>query len=385
VVSDAPEGEKRIAVCHIASGDRWAGAEIQVAALLKYLARMTAFRVSAILLNEGRLADELRKHGVEVKVIPESIHSFLRIVRQGEAFLKGGDFKILHSHRYKENLLAALLSWRCRVPVVVRTQHGRPEPFEGKARIKHGAVQQIDRLTARRSTDCIIAVTRDLREYILKYADPGKVTYIHNGIDIEEVCSALSSREAKESLGIPAGSLVIGTAGRLEPVKRLDLFLATSSLLAKEHPSARFVIAGDGSEETRLRALSSSSGLGEKVLFLGHRDNIYDVLRSLDLFLMTSDHEGLPTALLEAMYLGVPVVARRVGGIPEVVEDGVQGLLIPSDDPAVMSEGCLKLLRDAGLRAQLADAGKRRIIEHFTSERAAAEVAKLYVKLCGKR
>src|SRR5690349_12271994 len=126
-----------LTVCHVISGDLWAGAEAQAAALLRSLARKPEFRVLAILLNEGRLAEEARSCGVEVRVIPETTHSFGRIVTSATDYLRGRQVKVLHSHRYKENLIAALLARRCDVPIVIRTEHGAPEPFKGLRQFRH--------------------------------------------------------------------------------------------------------------------------------------------------------------------------------------------------------------------------------------------------------
>src|SRR5262245_33356416 len=120
-----------ISVCHVISGDLWAGAEAQVAALLKYLSQSERLTLSAVVLNEGRLTRELRNCDVEVRVIPEREHSFLSIVQAASHFVRSRKVRILHSHRYKENLIAGLLSWWCGVPHVVRTVHGGSEPFQG--------------------------------------------------------------------------------------------------------------------------------------------------------------------------------------------------------------------------------------------------------------
>lgn len=370
-----------ISVCHVASGDRWAGAEVQVATLLRALARRPELRLSAILLNEGRLAEEARKCGVAVKVIPEAQNWFPAILAQATRHLRGQGIQVLHSHRYKENLLAALLAWRCGVPHVVRSQHGMPEPFRGWKRLKQGGLQWLDRMTARHATDRVIAVTVEMSAWLGRHTRPGQVVTIHNGLDREQAQSRLNAQQAKQRLGIPADGSVIGTAGRLEPIKRLDLFLLAAAQIAQAAGGARFVIVGEGSEETRLRELARAQGLGERALFLGHRDDIYDVLRALDLFVISSDHEGLPMVLLEAMNLGVPVVSRAVGGICEVIENHVSGVLVDSVEPAALARACLDLLADEGARRRLAAAGPQRVAERFSAEKTAAQVADLYRSL----
>jgi len=371
---------RTISVCHIVSGDLWAGAEAQLAALLRALSRNPAFNLSAILLNEGHLAEELRDCGFEVKVIPESKSSFVDIVSEAAKFLRRRHVGILHSHRYKENLLAALLAWRCHIPVVIRTQHGAPEPFGGLKRLKQSVLQAMDRLVARHATDSIISVSAELKHSLARYVSPGKIALIPNGLDTSAVSSRLSVPEAKTRLGIPPENPVLGYAGRLAPIKRLDILVAAAGEIRSRFPEARFVIAGDGSEKLALRQAVQALGLEDRFLFLGHRDDIYDVLRAFDLFVLTSDHEGLPIVLLEALHLRVPVVARRVGGIPEVVRHGVSGLLVDSPDPRALAEACIKLLRDEDLRSSLGSAGVLRVAALFSADQTAALTAQLYQK-----
>ncbi len=375
----------RISVCHVASGDRWAGAEVQVATLLKALAARQEFNLSAILLNAGRLASEIEGCGIPVALIPESQTGFLSIRKHAERFLAGRSVQILHSHRYKENLLAAWLARKCGIPVLVRTQHGLPEPFHGYRNLKHRFLHRLDTFVARRATDCVISVSEELRSRLIRDLPSDKISTIPNSVSLGGVRSPLSPEEAKRRLGIPEGAAVVGIVGRLEPIKRIDLFLAAGREIARQLPATRFVIAGEGSENARLRKLAHDLNIADHVFFLGHRDDIYDVLRSFDILVICSDHEGLPTVLLEALHLGVPVVARRVGGIGEVIEDRQTGMLLDSNQPSALAQACLQLLRDNDLRRVLQAAGRVRVREQYDSGEAAAKVAALYRSLCGVR
>jgi glycosyltransferase involved in cell wall biosynthesis len=336
----------------------------------------------AILLNEGRLSDHARKCGVEVKVIPESQNSFLEILQEATVYIRSRQIRVLHSHRYKENLLTALLAWRCDVPFVVRTQHGLPEPFEGFRLLKHGVLHQLDRFVARYATDRVISVSAELRDHLTQYLRPDKIAVIPNGLDPGSARSDLSVNEAKRRLNIPEDCLVVGSAGRLEPVKRLDIFLAAAEGIATRIQKSRFVILGDGREGQRLRQIALEKGLVNRVLFLGHRNDAQDVLRAFDVFILCSDHEGIPMILLEALQLGVPVVARRVGGIPEVLRNGMSGILVDSGEPQALADASLRLLQDGELRKRLAQAGSARVAEDFSASRTAANVADLYLSMC---
>jgi glycosyltransferase involved in cell wall biosynthesis len=380
----APQSESATArwgVCHVASGDRWAGAEVQIATLLKALARDERLQLSAILLNPGRLAKEIETQGIPVKVIPEGEHSFLGIVREASNFLANREVRILHSHRYKENLLAAWLANRCGIPYCVRTQHGLPEPQTGYRALKQGLIQGLDHLVARHATDRIISVSSEMTRQLTRRLSPQKVVTIPNGIDLEGVRSRFTAEEAKQRLGIPRGHQVIGTAGRLEPVKRLDIFLRAAGEIAAQRPNTRFVIAGEGREEARLKVLAQDLGVAGQVLFLGRRDDVYDVLQAFDVLLLSSDHEGLPMVLLEALYLSVVVAARAVGGVLEVIQNGTNGVLVDSDDPRSLADACVQVLAEPARFRSLAEAGVRSVTDGYGSVKIAGQVTRLYSSL----
>jgi glycosyltransferase involved in cell wall biosynthesis len=372
---------QKLNVCHVASGDRWAGAEVQLAALLKALRLDPTLHVSAIFLNEGRLANEARRAGVEVCILDETRLDFFHILSGAAQFLKGKSVRILHSHRYKETLLAALLSCFCHVPIHVCSKHGAPEPFQGWQRYKQAAIQFLDGWVTRICVDSVISVSEELRTRLRRIVTAKKVVTIYNGIDEESVVSFLSPQDAKERLGIPPYCPVIGTAGRLDPIKRLDIFLRAAQEMLVAQPNARFIIAGEGQQESHLCSLAATLGIENQVLFLGHRDDVYDVLRAMDIFVLCSDHEGLPMTLLEALYLRVPVVVRPVGGITEVIRDGVNGICVQSSEPLELAHACLRLVDGMARRTALGNAGAARVAEQFTVEQTARQVLQLYNSL----
>ncbi len=378
----ASSPRERVAVCHVASGDRWAGAEVQVATLLRALAQRGDVALSAILLNQGRLADELRTAGIAVVVLPENQMGFLAILDRAAEWLRRNPVQVLHSHRYKENLLAAALSRRCKVSVLVRSQHGLPEPFTGWKKLKQRCLQFADRQLARWATQAVIGVSEELVEQLRRRGSSNNLVLVRNGIAVDSVQSALTLTQAKVRLGLPADAPVVGYAGRLEPIKRLDIFLETAHRISSQVPAARFLLAGEGSQLDPLRKLARNLAFEDRVMFTGHRDDLYDVLRAMDTFLLTSDHEGLPTVLLEAQCLGVPVVGRRVGGVGEVIRHDATGVLVDSSAPADLAAACVRLLSDSGLRDRLAAAG-REAVRSFDIQTSAAQVARLYFSLCG--
>ena len=221
--------------------------------------------------------------------------------------------------------------------------------------MKHWCVLIVDRLAAKYTSAQIVSVSSDLGEYWKKHANPQNVTVLRNAVDFERVSSSFSPAEVKQRLGIPGDSFVVGIAARLECIKRHDLFLATAKYLAERIPKSNFVIAGGGRQQESLQRLIVESDLQERAALLGERNDVYDVLRAMDILLICSDHEGIPMVMLEAMVLRVPVVAREVGGIPEVIQDGVSGILVPSDSPEDLGQACLAISTGPRLRESLTE------------------------------
>jgi L-malate glycosyltransferase len=374
--------DSRISICHVSAGGAWAGAEVQVATLLRALSKRSEVILHAIVLHEGRLAHELRSFGATVQVVSDQQKSFPRVIFECSEFMKSRKIQILHSHNYKENLIALLLSRICRVPHLVRTEHGHPEPYSAVRNPKHRCVLEADRLAAKYTTARIVSVSSDLGEYWKRRVDPRRVTVLHNAVDLERVNSTLSPAEAKQRLGISGDSFVVGIAARLECIKRHDLFVATASYLAERIPKSNFVIAGGGRQKESLQRLIFDAGLQDRVALLGERNDVYDVLRAMDGLLICSDHEGIPMVMLEAMALGVAVVSRKVGGIPEVIRDGITGILVPSGTPEELGRACMSIFEKPRWRANLTRVACDEIHQRYSAHKNAATVLELYQSIC---
>jgi len=335
--------------------------------LLRQLADEPALSLSAIVLGEGRLWTELAKSGIETALIPHSSGRFFATFLEASRLLQGKQIDLLHSHKSKENLLALLLAKRLAVPFLVRTQHGMPEPRTPKDRV----VYRLESMTANCASR-IICVSDELQQRLAGRVSRHKLAVIRNAIDMEAIQSKLTGQEAKLRLGISPEHSVVGIVGRLEPVKRVDLFLEVARCLSRNLPSACFVIVGAGREEAALRSSLRGSELEKQVHFLGQRVDVHDVMRALDLLLITSDHEGLPTVLLEAMALGIPVVARNVGGIGEVICDNVSGRLVNTADAGVIAQAAVPLLIEGDLRNRLIGNGLTTVQEFSATQNASS-------------
>jgi len=382
--ADRPQAHLPIKICHLAMGDAWAGAEVQLATLLASLSKMPEFEISAILFNEGRLAGELRGLGIRTKVICESRHNSFSMLMQLNDYFRQHQFDILHTHKYKDNILGSLAT-SGKIPPRIRTIHGFPEPFGGFQAVKISAYELVDNWVNRYLIDQILVVSLDLQNHLINKFGSEKVTCIHNAIDIEQIRVTKPATELRKELKLGEKEFLIGTMGRLTPVKGLESFLKAARIIRCQKPNVKFIIAGDGPLKDALQKQARECGLDEVVLFLGHRNDSHDILGLLDLFVVSSMSEGIPMVLLEALSLARPVVATLIGGIPEVIEHGVSGLLVTPGREDELAKSCIALMDDSDYARRLGAAGRQRVVEHFSASAMANNVAEIYRSLSTMR
>jgi L-malate glycosyltransferase len=368
-------------ICHIASGDLWAGAEVQVATLLAQLRGRPEIQLSFVVLNEGILAETARQHGIDTLVLPESKLGFWRLVYHLTLFLRRERPHLIHSHRYKENILAAIAGRFAGAKYFVRTQHGYHELSTERQPARQHLVNEIDRMIGRHLSSRVIAVSRDLAAKIEPLYG-ANVQVISNGVDRSRLPTDLTASAAKARLGFAPETPVIAFVGRLEPVKRPDLFVATAALIISQRPSAQFIVMGDGKQRTAVDEQIKSVRLEKHVCLLGHRLDVLELLRASDVLLITSDHEGLPMVLLEALALGTVVVSRSVGGICEVIDTGRNGVLVDSHSANELAEAVIAVLSmNTEDRLRLLAAARSTVETSYSSEQNAEQIVDLYSSL----
>jgi glycosyltransferase involved in cell wall biosynthesis len=226
-------------------------------------------------------------------------------------------------------------------------------------------------------TDKILTLTEiEKNDYIReKISDDRRIVTIPCGIDIDKYAS--SSSTVRDEFGISPDQPVIGWVGRTEPVKGCEHFLRACQLIKKEMPEARFLLVGEGSLKGEMEELADSLGISEEVIFAGYRTDMPEIMSSIDLLLHTPLNEGLGRVLLEAMTCKKPIVAADVGGIPEIIEHGIQGFLVQAADHISMAEECLKILRDPELASRLGSAGRKKSL-NFSTGQMVQKVHNLY-------
>jgi sugar transferase (PEP-CTERM/EpsH1 system associated) len=301
------------------------------------------------------------------------LRAFLRLVR----VLSELRPDVVHSRNWAtfDAVPAARLAG---VGVVVHGEHGRDvgDP-DGLHPRRNRWRRRLGPLVTR-----FVTVSRDLRRWLVETVGipAGKVVVICNGVDTSRFAPG-DRRAARAVLGLPADADVIGTVGRLDPIKDQAGLVRAFAGIAREYPRARLVIAGDGPCRDDLERLVSNLALGDRVHLLGERRDVPLVLAAFDLFVLPSIAEGISNTLLEAMATGLPVIATRVGGNPELVEEGVNGFLVPRRDPGALQAALARYLDDPHLAVVHGKASRQSAVEEFGLERMRAAYGRLYMAL----
>ena len=356
----------------IASGDLWAGAEVMVFHLCFCLSNISDFELLVVLLNRGRLAKELEALGVQVRVVDELRLSLPDLIRRVRTLVGAFSPEVIHSHRGKESILAWIASGGGGKIKLVATQHGMPEEA------KRGKLLQ-DRMrnfACFRLLSCCfdrtVLVSEEMRQALLhSYGfTEDNVTVIHNGICIPE---KVHSRNRKR--------FIVGSAGRFFPVKDFSLLVDVARLVVVKNDLVDFAVAGDGPLFYELNEKIKRLGLQNRFYLLGHQDDMEAFYSGIDVYINTSVHEGTPMSVLEALSYRLPVIAPRVGGFPEIIEDRKNGFLVDGRNPETFAERILELLNPK-LKESMSSAARERAVLAFSREAMAMKYCQLYKDLC---
>jgi glycosyltransferase involved in cell wall biosynthesis len=329
-------------VLHLVSADLWGGAEAQVNTLC-IASRRLGLVVSAVLLNrKSELSRRLRSHGIDVLELDESSSGSLTLLRSILAHARLVKPDVIHTHRFKENILGGLVARLCG-SASIRTLHGAPEPEIMRATLRRRTIDFIDAAAARHLQSHVVAVSGELATKVAARYPGANIQMIPNGVDV----AALRAQSLRTV--VPAEGLRLGFLGRLVPVKRVDLLLAAfAELRTTMARPVELVIVGDGPDRANLEKISARLGLGDSVRFAGFQAESAAWMASMDAVVLTSDHEGLPMVVLEALALGVPVVARAVGGIPEILQPVNPRWLVQGDSPTAIAQALAEALAANG-------------------------------------
>jgi len=366
-----------VKVCHLVSGDLWAGAEVMDYCLLKGLKAFPDVDLSAIILNHGRFADEVQKLGIPVNVVDETRLRFPQILRGVREILQAAGPDVVHCHWYKANLLAYLASRRGKTISLVSTQHGMPEYLGRRIDIKYSALHRFNFFLLSRYFQGTVAVSNEVRKTLTERHgfDESRTFVIYNGT--EPCDGALPDRSG--------GRFTIGSSGRFFPVKDFPLMVDIAREITKHEAGIRFELAGTGPDKEKIAERVHLHRLDRTFLFRGFLSDVSTFYQGLHLYLNTSHHEGIPMSVLEAMAHGLPVVAPDVGGFREILVDGVHGFLVKGRDPRSFAERCMLIYRNDALRQRMGLAAKDRIKAVFSNRRMARDYHELYRSVVGAR
>ncbi|UCE22866.1 MAG: glycosyltransferase family 4 protein [Candidatus Aminicenantes bacterium] len=312
-----------------------------------------------------------------INVIADAI-AFFKIRR----FLAKKKFDVVHTHTSKAGLLGRFAARLAGVPVVVHTPHGHV--FFGYFGLMKTKIFILLEKLANRMTDRIVALThREKADYISYRTCPEeKLTVIPSGIELNKFREYTPSNKTKlkKEIGLPENSFVVGTAGRLVPVKGPEFLINASQTIIPKHPNTCFLFAGDGPLKEDLQKKANEAGGEKNIFFLGWRDDIEHILSIFDVFCLPSLNEGMGRVLVEAMAHGIPIVASDVGGIPDLVTHGKNGFLVPPKNPEELAKHIQILIEDEAKRKKMGEAGKK-MAQKFSHESMVKNIAALYEEL----
>jgi len=328
------------------------------------------FDVKVVCLGEvGALADDFAAIGIPTFALDAIDKGPIASSRVLGRKLKEIGVDVLHTHNPAPHVAGALARCRTRIPVLVHTKHGRNYPNQWKRVVVNHVTSWL--------TDCVVAVSYDAARVSVEIEriPKRKVQVLHNGIDLARfqplAAGALNLRRA------------IHVARLCDPPKDHDTLLRAIRLVANAVPDFHVEIVGDGPHRAQIESLCDRLQLRKNVSFSGFCNDVSHRLRQCGMAMLSTLTEGLSITLLEAMAIGLPVVATRVGGNGEVVEDGRTGLLVPPQQPEKMAEAMLELIHSPVRATAMGKAGRERVEEHFNLASVARQYSDLYLELLG--
>lgn len=350
-------------VLHVDTAATWRGGQNQVLLTAREMERL-GLASTLVCRARGALESRAREVGLTVRGLPfrgdlwpPAIVGLARALRR-----LAPDVLLLHDpHAVSAGLVAARLAGGTRLVAVRRVD------FSLRGTLSRRKYSACDR---------VIVVSRKVAAVVEKSGvDPARVRVVYEGVP--ERAPQPGGREALRALGVPEEAPVIGNVAALTGHKDHETLVEAMALVRPRAPEVRLVIAGEGERRPRLEALVRERGLGDRVVLAGFRRDLDRLLPALTVFCLSSHLEGLGTSVLDAMSFGLPVVATAAGGIPEAVEDGVTGRLVPPRDPRALADALLEMLGDDERRRLFGEAGQRRFRDRFTAGRMAEETVRV--------
>jgi glycosyltransferase involved in cell wall biosynthesis len=337
--------------------------------------------IAYLLPSADGFVEELRGEGVSVTCLgaPRSIHPSWP--QQLRAFLRERRFAIVHTHSPLPAAVARLLARR--PTQLVHTEHNLWGVYRWPTYAANATTYSRNAAVLAVSDGVAASIGRP---WWARFGSEPPVETLHHGVALDQIPRGDVARtKARASLGLESTALVIGNVANFSPKKDHLGLLAAIDEVRRRVPATVLLLIGSGPLEREVRAAVADRGLDGCVRFLGSRADVTELLPALDAFVLGSRFEGLPIALLEAMAAEVACVATAVGGIPEAMRDGVEGRLVPPADPGALADALVHVLVDPKARGALAAAGRERVADSFSIDRAVERTEHLYDRVLRAR
>lgn len=359
---------------HIDTARTWRGGQNQV--LVTVLGLRALGHRTMLLAHPGGELRQRAQEGLDLIPLAPKTEMDLGAAWRLSRLLKQLKPDVVHAHDPHGVAMAALA-------LSMSTQLAKP-PLIASRRVdfhlRKGAMSR----WKYRQVDCFICASEAIRRMLVADGVPAARTLtVHEGIDLERVAGAPRAN-LHEELFLPHQAPIVGNVAALVPHKGQRHLIEAAALVVRKVPDARFVIAGEGELRQSLERQIKEHRLEKHVLLAGFRPDVLSLHKAFDIFVMSSITEGLGTSLLDAMASAKPIVATATGGIPEVVDDGVTGLLVPPRDDRAMADAIVRLLKDNDLRQRMGLAGLKRARERFSAERMLKETLRVYQRVAMK-
>lgn len=371
------ERREIIRVTHVVLSLDVGGLERVVLDLVKEGKRLGQQVTVLCLERPGQLAPEAQALGIKVTCVykrpgisPGSIRSLSKQLIEIHP-------DVLHVHQIGPLFYTSLAAHSAAIRATVFTQHGKQYANRFRTRL-------LGRFAGRSIGRCICVsddIAREVRD--CRIVDESRIAVVRNGIDTRRFSDPSGGAEVRKTLHIPLNAPLIGTVGRLAEVKCQDLLIRGFSRIRLSEPRAHLLLVGDGPLRGQLETLAKSLGLADCVHFAGYQSDPARFLQAMDLFALTSRSEGMPLCVLEAWAAGIPVIASRVGGVPELIRHGVTGLLFESGHEQEFAASALHLLSDTALRSQIRDAARTLVQSEFDVSNMADQYDRHYRQMLG--
>jgi glycosyltransferase involved in cell wall biosynthesis len=361
------------------------GAERLLTASIPYLNRDTFdYKVAYFLTDKDELVPEFKRASIPVFCLNINKSYDLSAIFRIARFLRQQRIEILHIHSPHAGVLGRIAAHLSGVKAVIYTEHMPLEKQNRRARLGNLLTYYLN--------DATIAVSKAVLHSILdrQIVKHGIYTTIYNGIDLNAIATTeMNQMSIRQSLGIPLHHRIVGNVANLFPWKGHEHLLEAARLVLNQYPDVTFVIVGKANRKEDLKRLQETVRylkIKDRVIFAGFRQDVFQVMSTFDIFALPSLWEGFGIALLEAMALGKPVVGTNVGGIPEVIDDGLNGFLVESRNPQRLAGRILELLGDETLRNRMGQNGKQKVQDKFSIQQNIKAIEQLYITtMNGKR